>query len=81
MKRELKLNFGQLRQVEEKVEALEDILGQLDDLLAGYINDMEGYIVPKDENRMMLLERNDIWWNMKQIRANLVEFLKNIYKY
>lgn len=115
MKRELKLNFGQLRQVEEKVkgflEALEDIegaaayfdevlgeqesdavealreryremeedicyfkdiLGQLDDLLAGYISDMEGYIMPKDEDRMMLVDRNDIWWNMKQIRANLV---------
>lgn len=50
MKRERKLNFGQLCQVEEKVKEL------LEALREGY-QEME----------------EDIWWNMKQIRANLVD--------
>ena len=114
MKRELKLNFGELRLVQKRVtefqDALadidraaayfddvlgkqeseaaavlaehhqemaeeicyfQDILEQLEALLGNYISDMESYIMPEDENRMMLVDRNDIWWNMKQIGSNL----------
>lgn len=114
MKRELKLNFGELRLVEERVAEFEgaladidlvaayfddklgeqesdavkalmeyyqkmkknilyfqDILSQLKTLLGNYISDMENHIMPKDENAIMLVDRNDIWWNMKQIEANI----------
>ena len=114
MKRELKLNFGELRLVQkrvtefqdaladidgaaayfddvlgkqeseaaavlverhqemaEEIRYFQDILEQLEALLENYISDMESYIMPEDENRMMLVDRNDIWWNMKQIGSNL----------
>ncbi len=59
------------REMEEEIRYFQDILGQLETLLGNYITDMEGHIMPKNENQMMLVDRNDIWWNMKQIGSNL----------
>lgn len=59
------------REMEEEIRYFQDILSRLETLLGNYISDMENYIMPKDENRMMLVDRNDIWWNMKQIGGNL----------
>ena len=59
------------REMEEEIRYFQDILGQLETLLGNYISDMEGYIMPKNESQMMLVDRNDIWWNMKQIGSNL----------
>ena len=63
--------MGRHREMEEEIRYFQDILTRLETLLEGYIGDMEEYIMPKDENAMMLVDRNDIWWNMKQIEANL----------
>ncbi len=117
MKRELKINYGELRQVHSQVlvfqHALEDIeiaasrfegilteqeseavtalvnwrreelqsdieyfrnnLQLLSKLLMDYIEDMTSAVKPNNENAMMLVDRNDIWMNLKQIEWNTAD--------
>ena len=40
-------------------------------MLSGYIPDMTALVMPKSWDSMMLVDRNDIWVNMKQIKSNI----------
>lgn len=40
-------------------------------MLSGYIQDMTALVIPKSWDSMMLVDRNDIWVNMKQIKSNV----------
>lgn len=40
-------------------------------MLSGYIQDMTALVMPKNWDSMMLVARNDIWVNMKQIKGNV----------
>lgn len=40
-------------------------------MLSGYIQDMTALVMPKNWDSMMLVDRNDIWVNMKQIKGNV----------
>lgn len=40
-------------------------------MLSGYIQDMTALVMPKSWDSMMLMDRNDIWVNMKQIKSNV----------
>lgn len=64
-------------QLQEEICYFQEILGQLGALLEGNISDMESHIMPKEEDSMILVDRNNIWWNMKQIRAN-ISYAENV---
>ena len=59
------------QEMEEDIRYFQDILEQLEKLVEGYIDKMEGFIMPRDESQMVLVDRNDIWWNLKQIGGNI----------
>ena len=40
-------------------------------MLSGYIQDMTALVMPKSWDSMMLVDGNDIWVNMKQIKGNV----------
>ena len=40
-------------------------------MLSGYIQDMTALVMLKGWDSMMLVDRNDIWVNMKQIKGNV----------
>ena len=40
-------------------------------MLSGYIQDMTALVMLKGWDSMMLMDRNDIWVNMKQIKGNV----------
>ena len=40
-------------------------------MLSGYIQDMTALVMLKGWDSMMLVARNDIWVNMKQIKGNV----------
>ena len=40
-------------------------------MLSGYIQDMTALVMLKGWDSMMLVDRNDIWLNMKQIKGNV----------
>ena len=40
-------------------------------MLSGYIQDMTALVMLKGWGSMMLVDRNDIWVNMKQIKGNV----------
>ena len=46
-------------------------LQELENMLSGYIQDMTALVMPKNWDSMMLVDRNDIWVNMKQIKSNV----------
>lgn len=50
-----------------QISSCEGELGDLHELLAGYSYDMQSAIAPLDKERMMVVDRNDIWCNMESI--------------
>ena len=43
-------------------------------MIDSYISDMTDYIAPENETAMMRVDRNDIWWNYKQIEGEATSF-------
>ena len=43
-------------------------------MIDSYISDMTDYIAPENETTMMRVDRNDIWWNYKQIEGEATSF-------
>lgn len=50
---------------------LKEKLAIISELLNNYIVGMESYIMPKDSGTMVRVDRNDIWWNYKQIAQRI----------
>ena len=50
-----------------QISSCEGELTDLHDLLAGYSYDMQSVIAPVDGERTMVVDRNDIWFNMQSI--------------
>lgn len=50
-----------------QMKSCEGELSDLHDLLAGYSYDMQSVIAPVNKDQMMLVDRNDIWYNMQSI--------------
>ncbi len=59
------------RDLRDEMELLHGNLQELENMLSGYIHDMTALVMPKSWDSMMLVDRNDIWVNMKQIRSNV----------
>ena len=49
-------------------------LGVIKEMIDSYISDMTDYIAPENETAMMRVDRNDIWWNYKQIEGEAISF-------
>ena len=50
-----------------QISSCEEELTDLHDLLAGYSYDMQSVIAPVDGEQTMVVDRNDIWFNMQSI--------------
>ena len=59
------------RDLRDEMELLHGNLQELENMLSGYIQDMTALVMPKSWDSMMLVDRNDIWVNMKQIKSNV----------
>ena len=59
------------RDLRDEMELLHGNLQKLENMLSGYIQDMTALVMPKNWDSMMLVDRNDIWVNMKQIKSNV----------
>ena len=59
------------RALRDEMEFLHGNLQELENMLSGYIQDMTALVMPKSWDSMMLVDRNDIWVNMKQIKGNV----------
>ena len=59
------------RDLRDEMEFLHGNLQKLENMLSGYIQDMTALVMPKNWYSMMLVDRNDIWVNMKQIKSNV----------
>ena len=59
------------RDLRDEMEFLHGNLQKLENMLSGYIQDMTALVMPKSWDSMMLVDRNDIWVNMKQIKSNV----------
>ena len=59
------------RDLRDEMEFLHGNLQELENMLSGYIQDMTALVMPKSWDSMMLVDRNDIWVNMKQIKGNV----------
>ena len=59
------------RDLRDEMELLHGNLQELENMLSGYIQDMTALVMPKNWDSMMLVDRNDIWVNMKQIKSNV----------
>ena len=59
--------------LKKDVQACHDHLEALYELLSGYITEMTAVVKPIDEEQEMVVDRNDIWWNMEQIHGNIEE--------
>lgn len=59
------------RDLRDEMELLHGNLQELENMLSGYIHDMTALVMPKSWDSMMLVDRNDIWVNMKQIKSNV----------
>ena len=59
------------RDLRDEMEFLHGNLQELENMLSGYIQDMTALVMPKSWDSMMLVDRNDIWVNMKQIKSNV----------
>ena len=59
------------RDLRDEMELLHGNLQELENMLSGYIHDMTALVMPKSWDSMMLVDRNDIWVNMKQIKGNV----------
>ena len=59
------------RDLRDEMELLHGNLQELENMLSGYIQDMTALVMPKNWDSMMLVDRNDIWVNMKQIKGNV----------
>ena len=59
------------RDLRDEMELLHGNLQELENMLSGYIQDMTALVMPKSWDSMMLVDRNDIWVNMKQIKSNI----------
>ena len=59
------------RDLRDEMELLHGNLQKLENMLSGYIQDMTALVMPKNWDSMMLVDRNDIWVNMKQIKGNV----------
>ena len=58
----------------ENEKILKYRLGVIKEMIDSYISDMTDYIAPENENAMMRVDRNDIWWNYKQIEGEATSF-------
>lgn len=58
----------------ENEKILKYRLGVIKEMIDSYISDMTGYIAPENETAMMRVDRNDIWWNYKQIEGEATSF-------
>ena len=59
------------RDLRDEMALLHGNLQELENMLSGYIHDMTALVMPKSWDSMMLVDRNDIWVNMKQIKSNV----------
>ncbi len=53
--------------------SLISILGDVDTNIGNYMTDMTSYITPEDSSIICRVDRNDIWWNLQQIKAYLMD--------
>jgi len=58
----------------ENEKILKYRLGVIKEMIDSYISDMTDYIAPENETAMMRVDRNDIWWNYKQIEGEATSF-------
>lgn len=58
----------------ENEKILKYRLGVIKEMIDSYISDMTDYIAPENETTMMRVDRNDIWWNYKQIEGEATSF-------
>jgi hypothetical protein len=58
---------GSKQQMVEYENQIEDLLN----LFQGYVDDTTAYITPLQRNAMMRVDRNDIYWNLKQMESGI----------
>ena len=58
----------------ENEKILKYRLGVIKEMIDSYISDMTDYIAQENETAMMRVDRNDIWWNYKQIEGEATSF-------
>ncbi|MBE6047608.1 MAG: DUF4237 domain-containing protein [Clostridium sp.] len=54
-------------EIKGQVDSCHEEVSDLHEIFQNYITDMTAIIKPKNENNMMRVSRNDIWWNMQTI--------------
>lgn len=64
--------------VKENAQELINRLSTIQYYLSGYITEMTSFITPDNENAMMRVDRNDIWFNYEQIAGEAINYMEDI---
>ena len=67
------------KSIYKDIDRCKDELNSLYRIFSGYCNDMQSIISPINKSKLMQVDRNDIWFNMKQIK-NSCTSIKNLSK-
>ena len=67
------------KSIYKDIDRCKDELNSLYRIFSGYCNDMQSIISPINKSKLMQVDRNDIWFNMKQIK-NSCTSIKNLNK-
>ena len=67
------------KSIYKDIGSCKDELDSLYKIFSGYCNDMQSIIKPVNKSKLMQVDRNDIWFNMKQIK-NSCTSIKNLSK-
>uniref|UniRef100_UPI0004789ED1 hypothetical protein n=1 Tax=Paucisalibacillus globulus TaxID=351095 RepID=UPI0004789ED1 len=61
----------------EQMAEYETQINDLLNLFQGYVDDTTAYITPLQRNAMMRVDRNDIYWNLKQMESGIRKNVRN----
>ncbi len=64
--------------IDEDIIMCKKELDEIGTLFRNYLNEMQSYISPIIESLMMMVDRNDIWWNLKSMESAVMSFQEEI---
>lgn len=57
------------KELQKKIQEMKTEVTDISSIIKSYVNDMTSIIAPISQEKMMQVDRNDIWWNLQSIIA------------